>query len=305
MKNLTTYLLATAALLVAAVSCNKEGNEPEGQTAVLSYDVNLSEAATKAIGDGSTVDKLACAVYDGSTLYANAAVSKDGENFTYAPSLYYGKTYTVVFFAYKDEAYTVNDGLTTITRSGNGEVADAFTYKETVKINADGKLTINGVASEQTVDNHSVTLSRPFAQLNIGTESLVDLSNAGAIAVRVTLTGCAATYSADSEAYAGNETVTYTSTVSDFSTNKFSVNSTEYSLVSLNYLFASGNVNATIEVLKGESVIRTIVIANVPLNANQKTNIYGNLVKGELEFNVTMNAGFGKNEEGKDNEIEI
>ena len=83
MKRFSTILLAMAAVVVAAVSCNKEGNEPEGKMAVLSYDVNLSELTTKAFGDGSTVDKLACAVYDGETLYANATVAKAGGKFTY------------------------------------------------------------------------------------------------------------------------------------------------------------------------------------------------------------------------------
>ena len=50
MKKLTTILLATAALLVAAVSCNKEGNEPEGRMAQLSYEVSLSEPVAKALG---------------------------------------------------------------------------------------------------------------------------------------------------------------------------------------------------------------------------------------------------------------
>lgn len=300
MKRFSTILLATAALLVAAVSCNKEGNEPEDTMAVLSYEVNLSEV-TKAIGDGSTVDKLACAVYDGETLYANATVAKADGKFAYAPSLYYGKTYTVVFFAYKDGAYTVSDDLKTITRSGNGEVADAFTYKETVKINANGTLTIDGAASEQTASNHSVTLARPFAQLNIGTESLDDMTNAGATGVKVTLTGYAANYSALDGA-SGTSNVTYTSTASDFSANKFTVNDTEYSLVSLNYLFAADNVTATVEVLNGTTTIRTIELSNLPLKANQKTNIYGNLVKGNLTFNVTMNAGF--NGDGNNETIE-
>ena len=287
MKRFSTILLATAALVVAAVSCNKEGNEPEGKMAELSYDVNLSEVTTKALGDGSTVDKLACAVYDGETLYANATVDKADGKFTYAPSLYYGKLYTVVFFAYKDGAYAVSDDLKTITRSGNGEAADAFTYKETVKINADGTLTIDGAASAQTASNHSVTLTRPFAQFNIGTADLTGMTK-----VTVTLSSCAASYSAQSGAYAGSQDVTYTSTVSEFSSSKFTVDGTDYSLVSLNYLFAGSNVTATVEVYNGDTLIRTVTVNNVPLKANQKTNIYGNLVKGELTFNVTMNAEF-------------
>lgn len=290
MKNLTTILFATAALLVAAVSCNKEGNEPEGNMAVLSYEVNLSEV-TKAFGDGLTVDKLACSVYDGETLYANATVAKADGKFAYTPSLYYGKTYTVVFFAYKDGAYTVSDDLKTITRSDNGEAADAFTYKETVKINADGTLTIDGAASEQTASNHSVTLTRPFAQLNIGSADLTGMTK-----VTVTLSSCAASYSAQAEDYAGSQDVTYISTASEFSSSKFIVDSTEYSLVSLNYLFAGSNVTATIKVYNGDTLIRTVTVDNVPLKANQKTNIYGNLVKGNLTFNVTMNPGFSTTE---------
>ena len=298
MKRFSTILLAMAAVVVAAVSCNKEGNEPEGKMAVLSYEVNLSEVATKAFGDGSTVDKLACAIYDDETLYANDKVDKADGKFTYTPSLYYGKTYTVVFFAYKDGAYAVSDDLKAITRSSNGEAADAFTYKETVKINADGTLTIDGAAKSETASNHSVTLTRPFAQLNIGTESLDDMNNVGATAVKVTLVGCAANYSALDGA-SGTTTITYTSTVSVFSANKFTVNSNEYSLVSLNYLFAADNVTATIEVLRGEELIRTITMDSVPLKANEKTNIYGNLVIGELTFNVSMDPEFngaGNNE---------
>ena len=294
MKKLTTILLATAALLVAAVSCNKEGNEPEDKMAVLSYEVNLSEV-TKAIGDGLTADKLACAVYDGETLYAKATVAKADGKFAYTPSLYYGKTYTVVFFAYKDGVYAVSDDLKTITRSGNGEAADAFTYKETVKINADGTLTINGAASTQTASDHEVILTRPFAQLNIGTADLTGMTK-----VTVTLSSCAASYSAQAGAYAGSQDVTYTSTASEFSSSKFTVDGTDYSPVSLNYLFAAdSNVKATIEVYNGDNLIRTVIVDNVPLKANQKTNIYGNLVKGNLTFNVTMNAGFngtGNNE---------
>lgn len=277
--------------MVAAVSCNKDGNEPEGKMAVLSYDVNLSEVTTKAFGDGKTVDKLACAVYDGEALYANATVAKADGKFAYKPSLYYGKTYTVVFFAYKDGAYTVSNDLKTITRSGNGEAADAFTYKETVKINADGTLTIDGVASAQTASNHAVTLTRPFAQLNIGTDH-ADIAQTGATQVRVTLAGCAESYSALAPSYSGNASVTYTSTISELSGNTFTVGGMNYSLVSLNYLFAADNVNATIEVLKGNDVIRTINMTNLPLKANQKTNIYGNLVKGEVTFNVSINNVF-------------
>ena len=288
MKRFSTILLATAALLVAAVSCNKEGNEPEGKMAVLNYDVNLSEVTTKAIGDGSTVDKLACAVYDGETLYANATVAKAEGKFAYTPSLYYGKTYTVVFFAYNDGAYAVSDDLKTITRSGNGEAADAFTYKETVKINADGTLTIDGAASAQTVSNHFVTLTRPFAQLNIGSADLTGMTK-----IKVTLSSCAASYSAQFGAYAGSQDVTYISTASEFSSSKFTVDGTEYSLVSLNYLFAAdSNVTATIEVYNDDALIRTVTVNNVPLKPNQKTNIYGNLVKGDLTFNVSISEGF-------------
>ena len=58
-------------------------------------------------------------------------------------------------------------------------------------------------------------------------------------------------------------------------------------------LFPVGNVEATVTVLTaGDEPIRTISFDNLPLNANRKTNIYGNLVKGELTFNVSVETGF-------------
>ena len=295
MKRFSTILLATATLLVAAVSCNKEGNEPEGKMAVLSYEVNLSEVATKAIGDGSTVNRLAYSIYDNDTKYASGVVEGSG-SFNFKPSLYFGKEYDIVLFAYVDGAYDVAD-LTAVKKNAvYGENADAFCLKQTILIDKDETVIINGEDSNKSFrDGLSVVLKRQFAQLNIGTESLDDMNNVGATAVKVTLDGCAANYSVLDGA-SGTTTVTYTSTVSDFSADKFTVNSNEYSLVSLNYLFAADNVEATIEVLRGEEVIRTITMDSVPLKANQKTNIYGNLVKGELTFEVTMNAGFSATE---------
>ena len=313
MKRFSTILLAMATVMVAAVSCNKEGNEPEGKMAVLSYEVNLSEVATKAIGDGSigdgsTVNRLAYSIYDNDTKYASEVVEGSG-SFNFKPSLYFGKEYDIVLFAYVDGAYDVAD-LTAVKKNDvYGEKADAFCLKQTILIDKDETVIINGEDSNKSFrDGLSVVLKRQFAQLNIGTESLEDLTKVGAAKVKVSISNYnAASYNVRTGSVntAENTSVEYVYTIADINDETFDITvgegaaatTTTYNYVSLNYLFPVGTVNAAVTVLKEDDTdIRTVEFNNLPLVANQKTNIYGNLVKGELTFEVTMNAGFSATE---------
>lgn len=317
MKRFSTILLAMAAVVVAAVSCNKEGNEPEGKMAVLSYEVNLSEVATKAIGDGSTVNRLAYSIYDNDTKYASEVVEGSG-SFNFKPSLYFGKEYDIVLFAYVDGAYDVAD-LTAVKKNAvYGENADAFCLKQTILIDKDETVIINGDDSNKSFrDGLSVVLKRQFAQLNIGTKPLEDLTKVGAAKVKVSISNYnAASYNVRTGSVnaAENTSVEYVYTIDDIKDKTFDITvgegaaatTTTYNYVSLNYLFPVGTVNADVTVLKeDDTVIRTVEFKNLPLVANQKTNIYGNLVKGELTFNVSLNTVFGKNDQDKDNEVEI
>jgi hypothetical protein len=289
MNKIATTISTIAAVLLAG-ACSKAVVEQEGSAVTLDYTVSVTEAATKALGDGSNVDKMAYAVYDGETCVKNAVINEqqDGK-FAFQPVLFYGKTYTVAMFAYKDGAYDVAN-LKAITKSANDETADAFTHTETVMIDHNGDLYINGSKSDDQTSNHAVILTRPVAQLAVATEVFDDMAQAGASKIQVDLSA-PSTYNAVTGTPATAATANYTSTVANLGT--IEVSGKTYAVVSCNYLLPTDTQTVTVKVLKADdTVIRTITLDNVPLVANKKTQIYGNLVKGELTFNVSINNGF-------------
>ena len=283
-------IISTIAAVLLAGACSKAVVEQEGSAVTLDYTVSVTEAATKALGDGSNVDKMAYAVYDGDTCVKTAVIDEQEEGkFAFQPVLFYGKTYTVAMFAYEDGAYDVAD-LKAITKSANDETADAFAHTETVMIDHNGDLYINGSKSDDQTSEHAVTLTRPVAQLAVATEVFDEMAQAGASEIQVELSA-PSTYNAVLSEATTPVTSNYTSTVAELGTIEVSGNT--YTVVSCNYLLPTDTQTVIVKVLKADdTVIRTITLDNVPLVANKKTQIYGNLVKGELTFNVSINNGF-------------
>ena len=289
MNKIATTISTIAAVLLAG-ACSKAVVEQEGSAVTLDYTVSVTEAATKAIGDGANVDKMVYAIFEGETCVKYEVIDEQTEGkFAFQPVLFYGKTYTVAMFAYEDGAYNVSD-LKAITKSANDETADAFAHTETVMIDHNGDLYINGSKSDDQTSEHAVTLTRPVAQLAVATEVFDEMAQAGASEIQVELSA-PSTYNAVLSEATTPVTSNYTSTVAELGTIEVSGNT--YTVVSCNYLLPTDTQTVTVKVLKADdTVIRTITLDNVPLVANKKTQIYGNLVKGELTFNVSINNGF-------------
>ena len=149
----------------------------------------------------------------------------------------------------------------------------------------------------------SVELTRPVAQLAVATEVFSDMETAGAAKIQIVL-NVPGTYNAMTGAVGPAADATYTTAVADL--GSISVSGKAYTVVSCSYLYPTDTQDVIINVLKeDDTVLRKITLTNVPLRSNQKTNIYGNLVKGELTFNVSMDVEFEKNEQDKDNEVEL
>ena len=290
MNKIATTISTIAAVLLAG-ACSKAVVDQEGSAVTLDYTVSVTEAATKALGDGSNVDKMAYAVYDGETCVKTAVINEQQEGkFAFQPVLFYGKTYTVAMFAYKDGAYDVAD-LKAITKSANDETADAFTHTETVMIDHNGDLYINGSKSNDQTSDHAVILTRPVAQLAVATEVFDEMAQAGASKIQVELSAPSTYNAVLSAPSTTSATANYKSAVANLGT--IEVSGKTYAVVLCNYLLPTDTQTVTVKVLKADdTVIRTITLDNVPLVANKKTHIYGNLVKGELTFNVSINNGF-------------
>ena len=279
--------------------------EHNGAVVTLDYTVSLAETVTKSFGNGSTVDKLAYAIYEeeSNDVYGSGIVDKTDGKFTFKPSLYIGKEYDIILFAYKDGLCSYDiDNLQAVTRPEGliGENADAFSLKETVKIDKDENLYVNGASNGSFRNPRTVSLTRPFAQLNIGTYSVDDLDPVGAAKVKVTISDYKTSYNVRTSSMNGETTYEYTTSIKDVKKETFDIEGNKYSYVSLNYLFPVGTVNATVSILTNDDkLIRTIKFDSLPLKENSKTNIYGNLVKGELTFNVSVVTGFTPEDEDK------
>ncbi|MBR4974090.1 MAG: hypothetical protein IKY60_00750, partial [Bacteroidales bacterium] len=159
MKKILSFF-ALAALLLTA-SCSKQESPVLGEDQVIISLGLEGVSATRAISDGSLVDKLVYEVYD---KYGNLLSSMDKDTTVSFPCslslpLAKGQDYTILFWAQNSGcgAYnTSNLKEVTVSYDGlnNDENRDAFYSAVNVRV----------VGGPQTVD---VKLKRPFAQINV------------------------------------------------------------------------------------------------------------------------------------------
>ncbi|MCD7709094.1 MAG: hypothetical protein LUI02_04385, partial [Clostridiales bacterium] len=175
-KKLLIGLFAAAAVLLLANACTREEFEggAKGDTATVTFGLGVQNAAsTRAISDGTTADKLYYAVYDKDGNYVTSEWKTAPDDFDGFPTqvtltLAVGQQYEIAFWAQNSacSAFTIDtdpdsndyDPRTlTIDYSGlynNDETFDAFFAADTITV------------TRNTVE--SITLKRPFAQVNVG-----------------------------------------------------------------------------------------------------------------------------------------
>lgn len=162
-------IFGLAALVFAAASCSKvEAEQQPTETTVLAtFNVDLTQnAQTKVDGvsEAANVDVLNVFVYDASGNYiatVTPTISKtDQTHYNVSMRLLNNVTYNFVFFAQKTGTYAFSTDKKTITINysalyANDDTIDAF-YAHV------NNFTVSGDFTE------SVTLTRPFAQINFG-----------------------------------------------------------------------------------------------------------------------------------------
>ena len=306
MKKIMTFMLASAALFLS-VSCQKEVNPSDlsNADATVTVTVNLPEGInTKAIADGATVDRVYFEIWsDG---FVNKIYSADSaiieKEATFDFKLVRGVVYSFVFWACDRDAeiYTWTD-LIEITvnygdggglaghATGNNESRDAFT----------GTYTTTAIAGDETFE---VTLKRPFAQLNFGTDDMTGTS-VGDItlnSVNIKVYGLATTF--DATTGLGGSTTTDVTFVSAGvpTETTLTIDSQDYSYLSMNYLLPSNSLSATPKVdatfnityntTETENVVHTF--AAVPVKANYRTNVVGSLFTAAGKVTTSVAPAF-------------
>ena len=293
-----------------ATSCSQDeliNESTNGDFVNATFTISTADGiGTRAVGDGTTVDKVACAVYDADgdelkDLYKVEEVV--GKTATYNVRLAKGQNYRIAFFAYNEaaSAYDVTDLKNIVVNDGqlsNVEGRDAFTaYYDVVT----GK-SMNAI-------NETVTLKRPFAQLNLGIDAveLEDAKKAGIEVAesKIVVSNVYKAFSAfDNAVVEGAETSEMTFELNAIPTEalKVTVNGEErfYNYLALNYLLVGDkdteksltDVEFIWKGKDGETNDPTTTFLNIPVQRNYRTNIIGKLLTSPANFTIVVDAEF-------------
>ena len=316
-KNLFFGMLAFAGMLAVA-SCSQDdfvGGETAGDYVDATFTVSTPDGiGTRAIGDGTTVNRVKCCVYDAEGVKMNldqnlAIVGKETQ---YNVRLAKGQAYNVVFFAYNGDEqgnskYYKIDDLKKIevlgNQSSNVEERDAFTRACHVSANE----TMNRV--EKTV-----VLKRPLAQLNLGIDAteLADAANAGIVIEKskIIVSNVYSFYNAYDSTVVGKDTVVVFK-MNAIPTEPLKVTidgvEKEYNYLAMNYLLVGDlgsektltDVEFVWETADGNTNVPSTSFPNVTTQRNYRTNILGKLITNPATFNVVIDERF----DGEKNKI--
>jgi hypothetical protein len=298
--NKSSIGLALVSLTMLA-SCSSEIDAPiavNGEVPVTLTAQLPDGIASRAFSDGTTVTKLHYAVYahsDDSTQVSDPVYSKNisisNKTATVQLNLVSGRTYDIVFWASAaNSPYTYNDTTQCVTvnydnATANDERRDAFYAVKT--------LTVSGAV------NDKVSMVRPFAQINIGTSDLGSINDDTLTKKQTEITTKAYTgFNLRTGKVIGEETdVTFN--FADIPSNEafpYSGDGNTYNYLAMTYLLVPDEkqtVDVTLTVDSESNFQKTY--ANIPVQRNYRTNIFGALLTSPLSYSVNIEAGYSGN----------
>lgn len=317
MKRYFKIITAVVLAVLAVAACQKENLgevAPDGREAEVKLTLTSPQIGTKSYADGKTVNKVFVHVYqqdaDGNLKYIAPAAA--GESATpsqvvdmadgaakYSTRLVTGQKYTFVFWAEclgaATSPYTYDPETKTVTVSytgvaGNDETRDAF-------CNVLKDVEITGAYSSD------VKLYRPFAQLNFGVTSedyaAAEAAGLEVTAAKVKLTNAATSLNLLDGTTTGDKTVTFASAALPADPNAtLTAGGKNYKYVAMDYVLVGkraktlSEVTLTLTATGTQSTTPEFTYSNVPLQANYRTNIVGNLFTSPAEVNITVDPAF-------------
>lgn len=323
----TIYIATLVVLAFFAAACQREELVPDGACSQVTFDVEVAgSVVTKADGaeqeQGQNPDQnqvpevnnLVYAVYrttastpEEAKSAMAALTSRDlvyqynpkaaGETTTFVDGnahvsieLISQRSYIILFWAQVDQTWVEGTDFDLLniacpdTLTGNSEAYAAYSGVAFVS-------DIKGSRAE------SVTLSRPFAQVNIASSapsSAVEIlsSSVKILSSSVKIIGAASTFNVATQT-AGGDPVTVTFTEAATPAGQFSADYQHY--IARNYIFANGPVSVGYVInTEKHGTISTLdaPICNVPVAKNYRTNILGNLLTSDITYDVDLLQGW-------------
>lgn len=322
------YFAAAFIAMVFAASCQQEKLETpsvnDGELVDVVFDVYTSELQTKAddgiVGHNPTFEKtLKVGVYRNGKFLENAnpRITTDfgeGLNAKVKVTLVKGQTYQIVFWADAKNSnyYDVNFRAPDPDVNGNNLALVTVDYSEVSSndINRDAWSAVENHLVTDGNNNKTITLTRPLAQINVGTKDYQAAVNAGVIVTEsaIKVTGLPNKIDLLSGKTYGDVDVQMIRSKAPccFDEPKPLIvyfkeeKQAEYTYLSLNYVLAPMNQdlydvqlffyeNGNTLPVNGENFI----VKNVPIRKNYRTNLISDTVlTSACEFNVTIDPFF-------------
>lgn len=301
------FLFLAVAGLMATTACSRDEMESAGMNGdgVVTFSARLPEQLqTRSMGDGQTARKLTYAVYaagEQTPLLTSECEGAPAVEFTDLKAqltlrLTTGKSYDVLFWAdaygQKDESnpYKVDYQAQTVTvdyaaAESNDESRDAFFGSVT-------GMKVTGAMSQD------VTLVRPFAQVNVGTDDLEEAVAGGlqsaALATSMSATNVPTTLNLLNGTTTGSTSVDFASHA--VPTESLVVSGRTYTYLAMNYLLMGADKTTTniAFAFTDGATTGNLTFSNVPVQRNYRTNIIGSVLTGDVDFDIDIDPGFGE-----------
>lgn len=288
---------------LALASCSADEPTATVNDGTVNFTVALPEIATRAYGDTPFCDELWYTVFDATG--TETIISDQVQNPSFGNGvrtaevnlkLVANQEYNIVFYAHNtgSEFSSYENGNVTVKYgeyNANSELDDAFVKCENFVADGNPK---------------TVVLTRPFAQINVGTDDM------GEEAVENLITKLNGTLTVSSGLYEeynvltgelGNpvaEGTSYSFTSKDLKENTdFPVvsNGKTYSLLTEVYLLVDQkesliNANYALNYGDASTLIRELNLAATPVQMNYRTNIFGTLLTTDQAFTVEIDPAF-------------
>ena len=299
------FFSALAALLLSTAACSSDEPAAQGDDTV-TFTVNLQNGNdSRAISDGTKAVNLTAFAYKDGQKVQQQTATFSGLKATVTFKLVKGVKYDFSFWAQSPDAkcYTLSEDGTKVNidytqAASNVDNDDAF-------YGVKKDVTVGTSASDETV-----TIYRPFAQLNYG-DNLDDYEAAKAAGTEVTKTlvtvkNAANVLDLTTGQASGDVAVTYALAPVPSESKELTVAGTNYKWLAMNYLLVPGQVRmadtkittenalvtTTLTVYDGDTELNEMSVANVPVQSNHRTNILGNLLTDKVNFNVVIDPEF-------------
>ena len=309
-KKVLSAVMTFVMLFITACQSDIDQAVNVGDTSIVTFNISTPEIGTRSYSDGKSAKVLHYAVYDVYTKDGQEVITYLGKlkpttwpefregsmKQTLSLSLASNNKYRIVFWAAAEASENENapyqfdpENKTVIVNYENAlcndESRDAFYgYKE--------------FTMKREGQTETVKLQRPFAQLNIGTKDYQAAADANFVPTvsKVTVNNIYKTFNLFDGTVSNEVTEAVTFDYNSIErTETFPVTGYEY--LAMNYLLVNQElVDITVtykDEVSGRERSRTV--NSVPVQRNYRTNVLGEILTGNTNFDITIDPGYVEN----------